>query len=55
MKVLAGLTVLLSVLGIMTALHGAEDSLWCSARLKISILLLALCAGLFAILFLVLF
>lgn len=55
MKVLAGLTVLLSVIGVVTALHGREDSLWYGACLKLSALILAVCGGLFAVLFLILY
>ena len=55
MKVMAGFTIVLSILGLVTSLHGSEDNVWYCAGLKLIMLILSFCGGVFAILFLIMY
>lgn len=53
MKILAGFTVVLSILALIGALSGGDGGVWHCAVLKTLLFLLACCSAVFSILFLI--
>jgi hypothetical protein len=55
MKVMAGLTVILSILGLITSLYISEKNTGYGVMLKLMLLILSLFSGIFGILFLIMY
>jgi hypothetical protein len=55
MKVLAGFTLLFSIIGLITALHVSESHTGYGVMLKLVMLLLSVFSGVFSILFLIMY
>ncbi len=55
MKVVAGITLIFSILGLVATLHVSENNAGYGVMLKLMLLLLSLCSGIFAMLFLILY
>ncbi len=55
MKVMAGITVVLSIIGLVTALYISEKNTGYGVMLKLNLLILSLFSGIFGILFLIMY
>lgn len=55
MKVMAGITIVLAVLGLFSALRIGGDSEWNGPILRFSLLVLSCVGGFFAVLFLIIY
>jgi hypothetical protein len=55
MKVIAGITIVLAIFGLFSALRGDGNSEWNGAVLRLSLLVLSCVGGFFAVLFLIVY
>lgn len=55
MKVMAGFTVVLSIIGLITSLYVSEKNTGYGVMLKLTLLILSLFSGVFGILFLIMY